>query len=263
MSAIRVESVRFSSLHAPDPLTIPATLRLPEIAAALSPAVVIVHGSSGVDGRGAFHAEALGEARIATLEIDMWAARGLSGGLDRPKTLHETLPDLYGAFRYLAARADIDPNRIGVMGFSWGGVLAMLSATKAVSERFLGPGARFAAHAPFYPVCWLYNSAPGFEFKEFTGAPMLLQCGGADSYDEPDTGEKLGRSVAKIAPGLMTVETYAGATHAFDRAAPDIVVTDPFAHLGKGGEVLFAHDPAAAEKARAAAAGFFTKSLRA
>lgn len=259
MSVIRVESVRFPSLHAPDPLSIPSTLTLPSSEDRRLPAVVIVHGSSGVDGRGAFHAEALSKAGITTLEIDMWAARRLRGGLDRPKTLHETLPDLFGAFRYLAARDDIDPGRIGVMGFSWGGVLSMLSATKSVSERFLGPEERFAAHAPFYPVCWLYNRAPGFEFTDFTGAPILLQCGGADAYDEPDTGERLGRSVDAIAPGLMKVETYAGATHAFDRAAPDIIVNDPFAHMGKGGEVLFAHNPAAAESARAATVTFFLR----
>src|SRR5208337_1754175 len=36
------------------------------------PAVLILHGSGGVDGRGAFYARALQEAGIATLEITMF-----------------------------------------------------------------------------------------------------------------------------------------------------------------------------------------------
>src|SRR5262245_48787799 len=36
------------------------------------PAVVILHGSSGIDGRGEFHAEALNAAGIATLEVLMF-----------------------------------------------------------------------------------------------------------------------------------------------------------------------------------------------
>ena len=55
-----------STLPAP-PQGIPATLRLPPGEGRV-PAVVIVHGSGGVDGRGAFYAEALRRAGIATIE---------------------------------------------------------------------------------------------------------------------------------------------------------------------------------------------------
>ena len=51
-------------------------------------AVVICHGSDGVDGRGDFYAPALNAAGIATLEIDMWAARGtLRGALAKDVAL--------------------------------------------------------------------------------------------------------------------------------------------------------------------------------
>jgi hypothetical protein len=60
-------------------LTVPATLTLPEKHTGRVPAVVIVHGSGGVDGRGAYHGVALNAAGIATFEIDMWAPRGLRG----------------------------------------------------------------------------------------------------------------------------------------------------------------------------------------
>ena len=256
------EAVVFASLHAPKPLRIPALFKRPGAMCGQSPAVLIAHGSAGVDSRGPCYSRALNAAGIATLEIDMWAARGLKGGLDRPKVIQDTLPDVFGAFKYLAAQPDVDATRIGVMGFSWGGVLSMLSATKPYVERYLGYGERFAAHAPLYPVCWIYNHLPGFEFNDFTGAPVFIQCGADDTYDEPDTGEKLVRSLDAAAPGLLSITTYPGATHAFDRSEPAITITDPFAHLGKGGEVLFAPNLEAAAAARAATVGFFKEVFR-
>ena len=248
--------VTFTSLH-PTPLQIPALLRLPASSPHPAPAVVIAHGSAGPDSRGPSYARVLNEAGIATLEIDMWAPRGLKGGLDRPKSIPDTLSDVFGAFKFLASHTNIDPRRIGIMGFSWGGVLSMLTATTPYAAKYLTPGERFAAHAPLYPVCYLYNNAPGFEFASFTGAPVFIQCGELDTYDLPDTGEKLVRSLASVAPGLLSIKTYPGATHGFDRDEPAMTVTDPFSHLGKGGEVLFAPNPEAAAEARAATAAFF------
>ena len=145
------------------------------------------------------------------------------------------------------------------MGFSWGGVLSMLAATTPYAERYLPAGERFAAHAPFYPVCYLYNSVPGFEFASFTGAPVFIQCGELDAYDLPDTGEKLVQSLSSVAPGLLSIKIYPGATHGFDREEPAMTVYDPFSHLGKGGEVLFAPNPLVAAEARAATVAFFER----
>jgi dienelactone hydrolase len=246
------EPVAFPSLHA-QPLNIPGLLRAPE---KFSGVVVIAHGSAGPDSRGPALAEALAGRGLASLEIDMWAPRGLKGGLDRPKSIPDTLPDVFGAFEYLSARTGIDPTRIGIAGFSWGGVLSMLTATSPYAEPWLG-GRRFAAHAPFYPVCWAYNRVPGLEFQDFTGAPILLQCGARDAYDPPGAPEALRDETERKAPGLLRLIVHEGATHAFDRTEPDMTIRDPFAHGGKGGEVLFAANAAAAQAARSAAAEFF------
>src|SRR5690606_24825473 len=101
---------------------------------------------------------------IATLVPDLWSARGIGGGSEgRPKTVAETLPDVYGAREFLAAHPGIDGGRIGVMGFSFGGVASMLAATHAQNDRFL-KGDHFKAMMPVYPVASAYNKAPGFEF---------------------------------------------------------------------------------------------------
>lgn len=66
-------------------------------------ALVIAHGSNGVDSRGRFHTATLNDAGFATLEIDLWAARGiLDGTFERPAAVHETLPDAYAALAFLA-----------------------------------------------------------------------------------------------------------------------------------------------------------------
>jgi dienelactone hydrolase len=259
---MRVEEVKFPSEGAVAPLMIPGWLRMIEGPLAKAPVVVIAHGSTGPDSRGRAHAEALGAAGISSLEIDMWRPRGLKGGLDRPRNVFETLPDVFGAFRYLACRPEFDALRIGITGFSWGGVLALLTATRAVARRYLRNGERFAAHAALYPVCWLYNRVEGYELRDLTGAPILLQCGDADDYDAPDAAAKL---VAGLDPSdRASIQTivYPGATHAFDQAdEPPRIVTDPFAHQGQGGEVRFTPDAEAGAAAREATVAFFRRTL--
>jgi len=258
-ATIAISQVSFASLSPTAPLQVPAELRLPP-GSALA-AVVVVHGSSGIDSRGRFHAEALNQAGIATLEIDMWKPRGVAGPASRPRGVPETLPDAYGALAYLARQRSIDPSRIGIMGFSWGGVVSMLTATKRYTDLYMGGARQFKAHAPLYPVCWVYNRVPGYEFAALTGAPVFIQAGELDTYDLPDTCSRLVAETDAKAPGIASLAMYPGATHAFDRSEPEITISDPFSHLGAGGDVTFRHKPDAAERARAAVVAFFRSKL--
>jgi dienelactone hydrolase len=260
--AVQIAYVTFQTLDKDKPLTEAAVLRLPAAAARPTPAVVIVHGSTGVDSRGSYYASALNEAGIATLEIDMWTARGLKGGAEgRPKTVAETLPDAYGAFKLLAANPAIDAGHIGIMGFSWGGVVSMLAATRPYSEAYLGKDVRFAAHAPNYPVCWVYNRAPGYEFKSLTGAPVLLQAGALDDYDQPDTCSKLVQSLDAETARSVSLKVYPDAGHGWDRMEPPMVARDPYSHLGRGGDVKIVANESVAALSRTATVDFFRCNL--
>jgi dienelactone hydrolase len=235
-------------------------LREPESAAPLA-AVVIVHGSGGVDSRGECAANALNAAGMVTLELDLWAARGVNSPNERPKHVVETLPDAFAALDFLGTRRGIDPVRIGIMGFSWGGVVSMLSATEAARSTFARNGQKFAAHAPLYPACWLYNRVPGFEFETLTGAPVFIQSGADDLYDDPDSCERLVESLSPAAKDVVTFVTYPGATHAWDRREPDIVANDPLSHKGAGGEVPFRYNENVTRKSTEAVAAFFSRVL--
>jgi len=225
-----------------------------------TPGVVICHGSDGVDGRGDFHAAALNAAGIATLEIDMWAARGtVRGAAARPGSVPQTLPDAFAAKRFLAAQPEIDPARVGIMGFSWGGVVTLLSATKRAVATF-GPGeAPFAAHMALYPVCWAYETVPGMTLAGLTGAPVLIQAGDADAYDDPDGLDQLLARLPAESRAIVRGVTHKGAGHGFDRDQPAQTIVDPFSHKGAGGEVLMAFHPEAAAAARANTVTFFSE----
>lgn len=252
--------VSFPSTDPVAPLAVPAKFSIPTTGRPRYPAVVIAHGSSGVDSRGPYYAALLNCAGIATLEIDMWSPRGLAGGESgRPLTVAETLPDAFGGLRMLAADGRIDPRRIGIMGFSWGGVVSMLAATTPYVARYSPGGLKFAAHAPLYPVCWIYNRVPDYEFASLTGAPVFIQAGELDAYDDPDTCAGLVASLPAAQQAFVSATVYAGATHAWDRLEPAIVVTDPFSHKGAGGSVDFVPNPAVAEASRAATVAYFRR----
>jgi uncharacterized protein len=226
------------------------------------PAVVICHGSDGVDGRGQYHADALHACGVATLELDMWSARGtVRGHMARPREVAESLPAAFGALAFLASQPEIDAHRIGILGFSWGGMVSMLSAVARNADRFAHGSDRFVAHSAFYPVLWSFNQKAGHELNGITGAPLLIQAGAADAYDSPSACESFLDRLDEEVRAKVRLIVHPGATHAFDRDMPEKVVNDPLAHDGRGGEVHFRYHPVASFAARAAVADFFVAAF--
>ena len=248
----RTSYVAFTTAADP-PLTVAGKLNTVSSAgdrAIRTPGVVICHGSDGVDTRGEFHAEALNAAGIATLEIDMWAARGVTrGAAARPRSPVETLPDAFAAKTFLGAQPEVDPDRIAVMGFSWGGVVTLLAAGRR-AQHLSGGAPPFRAHVALYPVCWAYETVAGLSLADLTGAPVLIQAGDADAYDDPDGLDQLLARLPAASRAVVRGVTHAGAGHGFDRDLPAQTINDPFAHKGKGGPVLMAFHPKAAQAAR-------------
>jgi dienelactone hydrolase len=230
--------------------------------------VLILHGSAGVDSRGDFHAEALNAAGFATLQIDMWEARHVTGVASRPPLPAYTYPDAFRALAFLSAYPGIDPARIGVMGFSWGGVVTMASATQGVAGA-VGGALRFKAHVAHYPVCYAYNNPaiPNSQFgsnagNPLTGAPILIQIGDEDDYDEgAGPCVALKSALVPSEQKVLSVVTYPGAYHAWDRLMIPVTETDPFGHLGAGGAVEIVPSVDQAYAARAKAVAFFRKNL--
>ncbi|MCR1826344.1 dienelactone hydrolase family protein [Pseudomonas oleovorans] len=241
-------------------LRVSAVLSVPARAAGKVPAVVILHGSAGMDSRGVLHGADLNAQGIATLELDMWGARGLAGGAaQRPTRVHDTLPDLAGALAFLAQHLDIDAGRIGAIGFSWGGVQAMLAATAPIhADLQRASGVRLGALAAFYPVCWGYNRVPGYDFRELAPVRLLVLTGSEDQYDDdPQACPSLLAALSPAARERVTVKVFAGAQHGFNGLEPAQQYEDPFLHRGKGGLGLSAPDPEARAASQAAVVALF------
>ena len=228
------------------------------------PAVLILHGALGVDGRGAFYAKALQEAGIATLEITMFPsrARPLAG-------VKATMPYAAAALKWLAAQPSVDGQRLGVMGFSWGGIMSVLMSSELVQERLGKEVPKPVAFAPFYPACslmarMLVNPKLAFYNAQtrMSGAPMLIQVGTRDDYEE---GEHTCDSLVAMWPAATrehtTVRYVEGATHDFDSQKPGTKYYAKFARGGHGGMVSVVPSPKEAAEARQVVVNFFVKQL--
>jgi dienelactone hydrolase len=237
----------------------------PSGAASKVPAVLILHGSAGVDGRGAFYAGALQKAGIATLEITMFQRGG------RPRTGHATnMPHAAASLKWLAAQPGVDSERLGVMGFSWGGVMSVLLSSELVQERLGKDVPRPAAFAPFYPVCTImarFLKSPQHAFYDahtrMSATPMLIHMGTRDNYE---LGERPCDALVAMWPeaarGRTTVRYVTDATHAFDSQTGPRQFFEAGAQAGRGAMITVTPSPKDAAEARQSIVTFFVSHLK-
>ena len=194
-----------------------------------------------------------------------------NGGRPRAGT-RTNYTQAYGALRYLAQRPDINPKSIGVMGFSWGGIIALATASKVPTEAFMkGSDLQFAAHAPFYAVCYSHlrkvegKASWGNDYyKAFTGAPVLIFNGGRDDYDSsPQECSNFIAALPEAARRFVKLQFYPNATHGWDvpNRAP-WTGHDPYAHAGKGGSVYVEPNSEIAKASRSKVVEFFVQTLK-
>lgn len=122
-------------------VNVPAVFTVPEKAGSL-PLVVMAHGHGGSkDENGGFTAiaEALAARGVASVRMD-FPGCGASSEPFTANTVTNMLADMEAARVYVTARAPIDVANTGVFGYSMGGRLAVLSASKGYrSLGFLAP----------------------------------------------------------------------------------------------------------------------------
>ena len=180
------------------PVTIAGELRFPRGATGKLPAVVLLHGSGGVNGGHEFWAKHFNEMGVASfLIIDSFSSRGLVSTSTNQALLgrYNMIVDAYRGLEMLAAHSRIDGNRVAVMGFSRGGQSALYSSLKRFQQSW-GAGNRFAAHIPLYASC----SATLIGDTDLTGAPIRQHHGAADDYVTAGTLPPLFRADARRRP---------------------------------------------------------------
>jgi dienelactone hydrolase len=197
--------------HRGKQVTISGQLYLPTGAAKV-PAIVVHHGSGGVAEREGTYAREMVKLGVAALVLDSFKGRGVADTVQDQSavTNDEMLDDAFGALKALAGHPRIDGQRIGIVGFSKGGTVALLAAHERRAARALPAALRFALHVPFYPSCSTQHYRP-----KSTGAPIYLLLGGADTYVGVAPCQEYAASL-KAEGARLEVTVYPGAPHGFD-----------------------------------------------
>jgi len=195
------------------PVMLAGELRIPRPGNDRLPAVILVHGSGGVNASHERWAQELNSIGVATLILDTFSGRGIVSTVNDQSQLHSLamMVDAYRALGALAGHARIDPDRIAVMGFSKGAVAAVYSSNERFRKLYAPGNLQFAAHIGLYTPCNIRYKND----ERTTGKPIRLYHGITDDWVaiEPCRAY-VTRLQSAGAPATLT--EYPGAYHAYD-----------------------------------------------
>ena len=195
------------------------TLVLPKKATGPVPAMVIAHGSGGVShDREFWWADHLNDIGVAGFVVDSFTPRNIRETATDQTQLSTAanVADALAALRLLATHPKLDRQRIGVMGFSKGGQVALYTALEPFRRAAIEDQTRFAAHVPLYPACNSWQVS-----DHVTGTPMLMLLGGRDNYTPPGPCQEYAQWF-KSKGSDVEVIVYANAYHGFDSLRPPV-----------------------------------------
>lgn len=155
-------------------VTVSGGLRLPE-GEGRFPVVIYMHGSSGpLPRHEKVWLSSFRDLGFATFQIDSFGPRGVRStvGNQDAVTSYSMTRDVFAAMEMLAALPNVDPKRIGVMGSSKGGVVALLSSKRSWQRNW---NADLAFHIALYPFCQTFETYD-------IDAPVLVMSGKKDEW---------------------------------------------------------------------------------
>jgi len=219
--------------EATDKVTIYGTLRLPPGSGRV-PAMVIAHGSAGVAVEREFWwTDLLVKLGVAGFVVDSFAPRGITQtATDQSKlSTAANVADAFAALRLLAGHPRIDAQRVGVMGFSKGGQVALYTMLEPFRRAVIQDELRFALHIPLYPYCNDWYVA-----GKIDGAPLLMLLGGKDDYTPAGPCQEYA-AWFRDRGAATTVIVYPNAYHDFDSSKPPRYVANLVTGRGCNGLV--------------------------
>ncbi len=222
------EQVQFESLK--NKTKISAYLMRPKGAGPF-PAVVMLHGCGGMGYSGTVKsiysswAKLFVEDGMAALVVDSAGSRGLGptcGRQPERRKMYRLRPfDAYGALAYLQTQSFIDPERIGLVGWSQGGGVTLLTIVdQSIARPNPKPPHDFAVSAIFYPA--LCNDR--LQSRPFTKVapnswstkiPLLVLQGGADNWTPPEPCVSF-IDATRERGSPVSIIVFPGAYHSFD-----------------------------------------------
>lgn len=173
------------------------------------PAVVVIHPWSGIDDHTRDVARRLAKAGYVALAPDLlsrmggtssFASREAAIAAGRKLDDDAITKDLTGGINYLKGQSFVGANRVGVIGFCWGGGKALLFTTRSKD---------LAASVIYYG-----SNPPNLEDVKNISAPVLGQYGGAD--ERITSGVPNLEAAMKKYGKSFEYKIYAGAPHSFN-----------------------------------------------
>lgn len=145
-----------------------------------APAMVVLHGSAGIsEGRENEYGAKFNRLGIYALVVDTYGTRG-ANRLTYNRLIVEIsaftqTADGVGALHYLEKQSEIDSSKIGVIGFSLGGMSSYMLSMENMMERLTNNPLRFSANIDLYGPCF-----STFRTVKPTPAPFLYIGGEKD-----------------------------------------------------------------------------------
>jgi dienelactone hydrolase len=191
-------------------------LYLPAGGGARHPVVVIVPGSLGIAPSHLAHAETLTGLGVAACVIDPFGGRSVTSTVANQAqySFAASAYDVLATVRTLAARAEIDPNRIGAQGHSRGGSAVLTAAMRRFARPVLGDRLALRAVYAAYPWC-------GHQFRDPDVGRTVVRAviGDRDDWCLPQQVQGHVQAI-RLRGGAATMRLFGGAGHSFDRETP-------------------------------------------
>jgi dienelactone hydrolase len=232
------------------------------------PALVSAHGCYGMFARGGageflprdiFWATTMSQQGYVVLMVDSFGPRQhgemcSQSGFDQQLYLKRPR-DAYGALAYLQAQPFVQPDRVGLMGWSEGGGVVLLSIRAASLGR--PAGRDFRAAVAFYPAsCSERSQSQSWT----TSIPLLVLMGAGDVWTAAGPCQEFLQGVKARGSPVESV-FYSGAYHDFD--FPNQPVRDLPQYTTKSGVVpITGTDPTARADALQRVPAFFATYLK-
>ena len=200
------------------PVVVWGDLTMPATTNKKVPAMVISHGSDGVNGNTAIQGwvQALTEGGIAVFVVDTYSPRGADrltseGRLNQNLATH--ISDALHALKLLSTHPQIDANKIYHMGASTGGTTVMGAAFPAYMKTVVDASIKWAGSIALYPGC---NTRWRVEQLGTNPAPLMLMLASKDDMTPAQPCVEFANEL-KAEGHNVTFKVYDDAHHVFDR----------------------------------------------
>jgi dienelactone hydrolase len=170
------------------------------------PAVIVLHGCSGLSSHSARIADRLGSWGYVALTVDSLGPRGIAahcgGGFSPDQAF-----DAYAALRYLSQLDFVDGARVAVIGQSMGGSSVLYAVHRDLAAQYFN--ARFRAAIAYYP-----------DLRHSSSLDVGTNPGADREADDWNSAERCRQMVAHSRPdgAPIVVTVYPETSHAFDVA---------------------------------------------